>query len=89
MLPDGTIATPVSTPFGEFRPFEYAEAAPIGDGEQDAGVFLSPEEEAECEMQRNADMDECSVWYLAKPSSWGVCRERAMQRYANCLRGFA
>ncbi|SMG20967.1 hypothetical protein [Paraburkholderia susongensis] len=87
VLPDGTIATAVSTPLGEAQPFEYSEAAPIDNTEQDAGLFLSPEEETECEMQLNADMDECSVWYAAKPSSWGVCRERSMQRYANCLRG--
>ncbi|TKC86952.1 hypothetical protein FAZ69_20235 [Trinickia terrae] len=73
---------------GDAQPFTYAEDASTADVEQSAGMFLTPVEEAECEAQLNADMDECSAWYAAKPSSWGVCRERAMQRYANCLRGF-
>ncbi|NIF79181.1 hypothetical protein F3J20_17600 [Paraburkholderia sp. Cy-641] len=87
VLPDGTIAIPVSTPLSNAQPFEYSKAVPVENTEQDAGVFLSPEEEAECELQLNVDIDECSVWYVAKPLSWGVCHERAMQRYANCLRG--
>jgi len=78
-----------STPLGDTTPFEYGEDSPVGDLPQEAGTFLAPEEEAECEMQLNADMDECSAWYAAKPSSWGMCRERAMQRYANCLKGLA
>ncbi|MEM5387433.1 hypothetical protein VSR68_28080 [Paraburkholderia phymatum] len=78
---------PVSTPLGDAESFEYSEDMSVGDADQEAGVFLTPAEEAECEIQLNADMDECSAWYAAKPSSWGTCRERAMQRYANCLRG--
>lgn len=76
-----------SPPLSDARPFEYTPDSVANDVEQDAGVFLTPAEEAECEMQLNADMDECSAWYAAKPSSWGMCRERAMQRYANCLGG--
>jgi hypothetical protein len=75
-----------STPLGDAQPFEYAQNA-VGDAEQDAGVFLTPAEEAECELGLNADLDECSAYAAMNPSSWGVCHERAMQRYANCLRG--
>jgi hypothetical protein len=75
-----------STPLDNAQPFEYTPDA-IGDAEQDAGVFLTPAEETECEMQFNADMDECSAWYAMKPSSWGICKDRAMQRYAGCLKG--
>jgi hypothetical protein len=82
-----TPAVDSSTPLGDAQPFEYGEDSPLDGMQQDAGLLLTPSEEAECEMQLNADMDECSVWYTAKPSSWGMCRERAMQRYANCLRG--
>jgi hypothetical protein len=72
---------------GDSQPFELGDQAGIGDVQQDAGVFLTPAEEAECEMQHAADLDECSAWYAAKPSSYGMCMDRAMHRYATCLRG--
>lgn len=78
---------PPRTSLGNAQPFEYVPDALGDDSDLDAGVFLTPAEEAECEIQLNMDMAECSAWYAAKPSSWGTCRERAMQRYANCLRG--
>jgi hypothetical protein len=75
-----------STPLGDAQPFEYTPDA-TGDAEQDAGVFLTPAEEAECEMQYEADMDECRAYAAMDRSSWSMCKERAMNRYANCLRG--
>jgi hypothetical protein len=79
----------LNTPLGDAQPFELGDSATAAtDGvEQDAGIFLTPAEEAECEMQLNADMDECSAWYAMKPSSWGMCKDRSMQRYAGCLKG--
>ncbi len=78
-----------STPLGAGQPFSYAEgAAPASDVEQDAGIFLTPAEEMECEMQYEADMAECSAYAAMDKSSWGMCKERAMSRYSNCLRGF-
>lgn len=68
-------------------PFSLSDVV-SGIAEQIAGVFLTPAEELECEVQYNLDMEECSAWYAMKPSSWGMCKDRAMQRYANCLRGF-
>jgi hypothetical protein len=76
-----------STPLGDAQPFELGDDSLGSEVQQDAGVFLSPAEEAECEMQLEADKDECSAWYVAKPSSYSMCMDRAMQRYANCLRG--
>ena len=75
-----------STLLGDAQPFDLGDS-PVGDIQQDAGVLLTPSEEAECEMQLAADKDECSAWYIAKPSSYSMCMDRAMQRYANCLRG--
>lgn len=77
-----------STSLGDAEPFSYPEpATTIGDVEQDAGLFLTPAEEAECEMQYEADMAECSAYAAMDRSSWGMCQERAMSRYSNCLRG--
>ncbi|PRZ18239.1 hypothetical protein BX588_1201, partial [Paraburkholderia eburnea] len=78
-----------SAPLGDAQPFRLGDdpEAAVGDVEQDAGVFLTPAEEAECEMQYEADMAECSAYAAMNRSSWGICKERAMNRYASCLRG--
>ena len=78
--------TKTATPLGDARPFEYAPDT-IGDAEQEAGVFLTPAEEMECETQYEADMGQCSAYWAMQSSSWAMCKERAMQRYARCLRG--
>jgi hypothetical protein len=75
-----------STPLGDAQPFDYTPDS-LGDAEQDAGVFLTPAEEMECETQYEADMAECSAYAAMDRSSWGMCKERAMNRYASCLRG--
>lgn len=78
----------VSTPLEDAAPFEYGEDAPeSGQVEQDAGFFLTPEIEAECEHGLNLDLDECSAWEAAKPGTWSMCHGRSMERYANCLKG--
>ncbi|CAD6532476.1 hypothetical protein ACFQ3P_14800 [Paraburkholderia sabiae] len=74
------------TLLSDAQPFDYAPDA-IGDAEQDVGVFLTPAEEAECEMQYEADMAECGAYAAMNRSAWSVCKERAMNRYAYCLRG--
>ncbi len=80
--------TSLSTSLSDAQPFSYAApATATGDVEQDAGVFLTPAEEAECEMQYEADMAECSAYAAMDKSSWGMCKERAMSRYSTCLRG--
>lgn len=78
-----------STLLGDAQPFEYRNDAPIGDVQQDAGFFLTPEIEAECEHGLNLDLDECSAWDAAKPGTWSMCHSRSMERYSNCLRGRA
>ena len=76
------------TLLGDATPFEYGEHSPVGEAvQQDAGVFLTPAEEAECELQYNFDMVECGAYAAMDKSAWGMCKERAMNRYANCLRG--
>ncbi|WP_321886630.1 hypothetical protein [Paraburkholderia bannensis] len=76
-----------STPLRYAQPFEYSGDGGIGDAEKDAGVFLTPAEEAECETQYEADIAECGAYAAMDRSSWGMCKERAMNRYASCLRG--
>jgi len=75
-----------ATPLGDVQPFQYTPDT-IGDAEQEAGVFLTPAEEMECEAQYEGAMGQCSAYWAMSSSSWGMCKERAMQRYAQCLRG--
>jgi hypothetical protein len=77
-----------STPLVDAQPFAYAgDTSFDGQAEQDAGFFLTPEIEAECEHGLNLDLDECSAWEAAKPGTWSMCHSRSMERYSNCLRG--
>jgi hypothetical protein len=75
------------TPLGDAAPFEYIKSAASEISDTVAGVFLTPAEEAECMLQYNADMTECSAWYAAKPSSWGTCKQRAADRLGRCVAG--
>ena len=78
------------TPLGDAAAFEYGEDTSFaGQTEQDAGFFLTPDIEAECEHGLNLDLDECSAWEAAKPGTWSMCHSRSMERYSNCLRGRA
>jgi hypothetical protein len=76
-----------STPLGDASPFEFVKSAASEVSDTVAGVFLTPAEEAECMFQYNADMTECGVWYAAKPSSWGMCTQRAADRLGRCVAG--
>ena len=83
-----TEAAAPSMALADAQPFEYGDDVPMSDqAEQDAGFFLTPEIEAECEHGLNLDLDECSAWEAAKPGTWSMCHGRSMERYANCLRG--
>ena len=79
------LADSASTPLGDAAPFEYIKSAASEVSDTVAGVFLTPAEEAECMFQYNADMTECSAWYAAKPSSWGMCTQRAADRLGRCV----
>ena len=85
------VAAPDAVPsmsLADAQPFEYGEDAPISDQiDQDAGFFLTPEIEAECEHGLNLDLEECSAWEAMKPGTWNMCHGRSMERYSNCLRG--
>jgi hypothetical protein len=76
-----------TTPLGDAVPFEYIKSAASEVSDTVAGVFLTPAEEAECMFQYNTDMTECGAWYAAKPSSWGMCKQRAADRLARCVAG--
>jgi hypothetical protein len=75
------------TQLGNAAPFEYVERATSKVSDTLAGVFLTPTEESECMFQYDADMTECSAWYAAKPTSWGMCKQRAADRLGRCLAG--
>ncbi|CAG9245756.1 conserved hypothetical protein [Burkholderia diffusa] len=78
-----------STPLGDAQPFTYSEDAPLGDVQQDAGVFRTPAETAECEAAYERDVAECES-YAAMDKSFGpMCYARATQRYSRCLRGLS
>jgi hypothetical protein len=81
------VADKVSTPLGDAAPFEYGKGVASDISETVAGVFMTPAEESECMFQYEADMTECSAWYAAKPSSWGMCKQRAADRLGRCLAG--
>ena len=76
-----------TTPLGDAAPFEYVKSVTSGASDTLAGVFLTPAEESECMFQYDADMTECSAWYAAKPTSWGMCKQRAADRLGRCLAG--
>ncbi|WP_423913376.1 hypothetical protein [Caballeronia sp.] len=81
------LADNMTTPLGDAAPFEYIKSAASEFSDTVAGVFLTPSEEAECMFQYNADMIECAAWYAAKPSSWGMCKQRAADRLGRCVAG--
>jgi hypothetical protein len=83
----GELADRVSTPLGDATPFEYGKSAASDVRDTLAGVFMMPAEESECMTQYDGDMTECSAWYAAKPSSWGMCKQRAADRLGRCLAG--
>ncbi|MBC8729930.1 hypothetical protein F6X39_16960 [Paraburkholderia sp. UCT2] len=60
VLPDGTIATPVSTPLGDARPFEYTEDPQFGDVQELAARGVSEMDEAECFADYHSDMEHVS-----------------------------
>ncbi|SAL22393.1 hypothetical protein AWB70_01206 [Caballeronia cordobensis] len=74
---------------GDAQPFEYHPDGLLDQGQDVAGIFLTPAEEAECELGYDLDMAECSAYAAMDKRYWSVCKERAMQRYSNCLRGRA
>ncbi|WP_216858881.1 hypothetical protein [Caballeronia novacaledonica] len=76
-----------STPLGDASALEFDSGNAVDQLEDDASVFLTPEEEAQCELEYNLDMVECSAYAAMDKGYWRTCNERAMQRYSNCLRG--
>jgi hypothetical protein len=81
------IAGKATTKLGDAVPFEYVKSAASKVSDTVAGVFLTPAEEAECMLQYDLDMAECGAWYAAKPSSWGMCKQRAADRLGRCVSG--
>ncbi|WP_060315439.1 hypothetical protein [Burkholderia cepacia] len=76
-----------SSLLGDAQPFELGDIPDLGAGEQQAGIFLSPAEKAECEATYAADVAECNA-YSAMDKKFGpMCYDRAAQRYSRCLRG--
>jgi hypothetical protein len=76
-----------STSLGNASPFEFESGNLLDRTEDVAGVFLTPAEEARCELKYELDMAECSAYAAMDKGYWATCKERAMQRYSNCLRG--
>ncbi|SAK86991.1 hypothetical protein AWB82_05941 [Caballeronia glebae] len=76
-----------STSLGKASPFEFESGNLLDRTEDVAGVFLTPAEEARCELEYELDMAECSAYAAMDKGYWATCKERAMQRYSNCLRG--
>lgn len=72
---------------GNAQLFEYQPDGLFDQTQDVAGVFLTPAEEAGCDLQYELDMAECSTYAAMDKGYWGTCKERAMQRYSNCLRG--
>lgn len=76
-----------SSLLGDAQPFDLGGTPALGEGDQLAGVFLSPAETAECEAAYEADVAECEA-YAGMDKTFGpMCYERASQRYSRCLRG--
>ncbi|MGF6731524.1 hypothetical protein OKW50_003669 [Paraburkholderia youngii] len=65
VLPEGTIAMPVSTPLSDAQPFEYFQSSPNDINQEAASFRLSPAEKTEC-MQRWED-DHNLCWAIGKP----------------------
>ncbi|GLU34481.1 hypothetical protein WKR88_20520 [Trinickia caryophylli] len=61
--PDALTDAP-TTPLGDAQPFEYEGSAPLADLQQQAGVFLTPAEEAECEMQFADQVEGLRDWFI-------------------------
>ncbi|MBB5460968.1 hypothetical protein [Paraburkholderia sp. Cpub6] len=89
VLPDGTIATPVSTPLGDARPFEYTEDPQFGDVQELAARGVSEMDEAECFADYHSDMEQCQVAraMYQDPRTYALCTQRAFDKFQAC-RGY-
>ncbi|MGF6444584.1 hypothetical protein [Paraburkholderia youngii] len=89
VLPDGTIATPVSTPLGDARPFQYPEDPQFGDVQELAARGVSETDEAECFADYHSDMAQCQVAraLYRDPPSYALCTQRAFDKFQAC-RGY-
>ncbi|MBB5401796.1 hypothetical protein [Paraburkholderia youngii] len=87
VLPEGTIAMPVSTPLSDAQPFEYFQSSPNDINQEAASFRLSPAEKTEC-MQRWED-DHNLCWAIGKPmGGYGTvqaCMDRARYNYNICM----
>ncbi|MBB5498137.1 hypothetical protein [Paraburkholderia sp. MM5384-R2] len=89
VLPDGTIATPVSTPLGNERPFEYTEDPQFGDAQELAARGVSEVHEANCFAEYEFDLEQCNFVraMTQDPRAYAMCKQTAFQNYQSC-RGF-
>ncbi|MFT4067569.1 hypothetical protein [Paraburkholderia sp.] len=89
VLPDGTIATPVSTPLGDARPFEYTGDPQFGDVQELAARGVSEVDEAECFADYHSDMGQCQVVraMYQDPRTYALCTQRAFDKFQAC-RGY-
>ncbi|NML31151.1 hypothetical protein [Paraburkholderia antibiotica] len=89
VLPDGTIATPVSTPLGDAQPFGYSENAVGVDVTDLAARGVSEATESACFEQYERDMEFCSA--IARPMSGSrgraICEKNVFDNYQQC-RGY-
>ncbi|WP_208625901.1 hypothetical protein [Paraburkholderia susongensis] len=89
VLPDGTIATPVSTPLGDAQAFEYTPDA-VSDEVQDlAARGVSELDEANCFAGYEFDLEQCNFVraMTQDPRAYAMCKQTAFQNYQRC-RGF-
>lgn len=89
VLPDGTIATPVSTPLGDAQPFEYTPDT-LGDHATDlAARGVSEAEETDCFGEYEFDLEQCDFVkaMTQDPRAYALCKQTAFQNYQRC-RGF-
>ncbi|EEA02566.1 hypothetical protein BH160DRAFT_2152 [Burkholderia sp. H160] len=89
VLPDGTIATPVSTPLGDAQPFKYTEVPQLGDVQELAARGVSEVDEAECFADYHSDMEQCQVAraMYQDPRTYALCTQRAFAKFQTC-RGY-
>ncbi|NIF54013.1 hypothetical protein [Burkholderia sp. Ax-1724] len=86
VLPDGTIAMPVSTPRGDAQAFKFRENAPLGDVRDLAARGVSEADEAECYADYELDMEQCQVAIAMyrDPRTYSLCAQRAFGKYQQC-----